>query len=62
MTDVCEHVQALRAWLRKHGISIRSEHGEEPDGWVNVTCSTCATTQEITLIGEQADRENDRDY
>lgn len=38
----CPHVVALRAYLRDHQISVWSECGEEPNGWVKVHCHQCS--------------------
>lgn len=37
----CPHVVALRVYLRDQQISVWSECGEEPNGWVNVKCRQC---------------------
>jgi len=47
--DRCEHVVKLEQYMRDNGIDVYSEHGEEPRGWVNVTCETCKSTFEIRL-------------
>ena len=46
---VCEHVAALRSDMRARGITIWSEHGECPQGWVNVHCEACHRTFEVTM-------------
>lgn len=49
MTKPCEHVEALRVEMRTRRITIWSEHGEQPHGWVNVHCDLCKRTYEITM-------------
>jgi len=48
-TRTCEHVKALHAYLREWQLDIYSEHGEEPQGWVNVHCRRCKKTFEISI-------------
>ena len=45
----CEHLTALREFLEQHKLTVWSEHGEEPHGWVNVGCDVCRRTYETTL-------------
>jgi hypothetical protein len=47
--NLCPHIQELRAYLESAGLSVWSEHGESPSGWVNVHCEKCHRTEEITL-------------
>lgn len=47
--DRCEHVRELEALMRQMRLDVYSEHGEEPDGWVNVHCRRCHRTYEIRL-------------
>lgn len=49
MNGECEHVLALRAYLRENGIRVYSEDGEEPAGWVNIHCTKCNVIYEDTL-------------
>lgn len=45
------HIKELNQFLGAHGFSIRSEHGVDPDGWVNVYCARCKVTHQIVLRG-----------
>ena len=54
MTE-CKHLLALRAFLVDNGLKVWSEHGEEPAGWVNVSCGHCSRTYEITLKDDNED-------
>lgn len=45
----CEHLIALRNLLESTGMTVWSEHGESPSGWVNVSCESCRRTYETTL-------------
>ena len=45
----CEHLLALRAFLETNEMTVRSEHGEEPHGWVNVHCEKCHRTYGTVL-------------
>lgn len=47
--NLCRHILDLRAYLESNGLSVWSEHGEQPSGWVNVHCEKCHRTEEITL-------------
>ena len=46
--EPCSHLRRLRIFLEDEGMSITSEHGLEPAGWVNVYCS-CGRTYETVL-------------
>ena len=48
MTE-CKHLLALRRYLYDYSMEIWSEHGEEPAGWVNVSCPECRRTYEVVL-------------
>ena len=50
----CEHVRMLRAYLKAEKLSVYSEHGENPQGWVNASCERCRGTYE-TLLQEHPD-------
>lgn len=50
----CEHLIALRNFLAKTGLAIWSEHGEQPAGWVNVSCPHCHRTYETELHDDRA--------
>ncbi len=45
----CTHLLQLRDAIRKLGIEIWSERGEDPQGWVNVWCGECHRTYQTTL-------------
>ena len=45
----CEHLLSLRNYLEDTGLSVYSEHGESPNGWVNVHCPKCHRTYGVTL-------------
>lgn len=45
----CEHLIELREFLENNQITVWSEHGEEPAGWVNLHCTRCGRTYETTL-------------
>lgn len=45
----CVHLMALRAVIEQHGLSVYSELGTDPAGWVNVHCPACSRTYEVTL-------------
>jgi len=45
----CEHLVALRQFLESSGLGIWGEDSLHPDGWVNVLCSHCHRTYEVTL-------------
>ena len=47
----CIHLRRLREYLVENKLSIMSEHGIQPDGWVNVHCAKCrpGKTYEVTL-------------
>jgi hypothetical protein len=45
----CEHVKKLEKFLGKESLDVYSEHGELPDGWVNVYCDRCETTFQVRL-------------
>lgn len=45
----CLHLVALRRFLEATRLSIWSERGENPEGWVNVHCDQCDRTYEVTL-------------
>lgn len=45
----CSHLVALLDYLRVNRLDIWSEHGSQPDGWVNVHCESCHRTYETTL-------------
>lgn len=53
----CEHLLALRDFLEAQGLGVWSEHGEEPQGWVNVSCEACRRTYQTVLLGADPDRE-----
>ena len=45
----CEHLLALRRFLEENEMTIWSEHGTNPFGWVNIHCSKCGRTYETVL-------------
>lgn len=45
----CTHLIMLVKRMRELGVAIWSEHGVQPDGWVNVSCEQCCRTYEVTL-------------
>lgn len=45
----CTPLLSLRRFLEDNHMSVWSEHGESPDGWVNVGCADCRRTYEVTL-------------
>lgn len=45
----CKHLLALRALLAEQKITIYSEHGEQPAGWVNIYCKQCGLIREDVL-------------
>lgn len=47
--EVCAHVEMLRTEMQRLGVTIWSEHGEQPAGWVNVHCRDCQLTFEVTM-------------
>lgn len=47
--SICKHIHELRMYLEAAGLSVWSEHGEQPWGWVNVHCEKCGRTEQITL-------------
>jgi hypothetical protein len=47
----CEHIAALRKFLREQGLDLWSEHGE--GGWVNVRCESCRRTYEVVLLEDR---------
>lgn len=48
-TPPCEHLVALREFLVRNRMSVWSEHGEGPWGWVNIHCGQCNRTYETVL-------------
>ena len=55
----CVHLRQLRALLEASGLSIYSEHGVEPQGWVNVHCPHCGRTYETTLNHDWTEDEDE---
>lgn len=56
--DPCVHLLNLRSLLRATGMSVWSEHEEDPYGWVNVHCTRCARVYE-TVLREDPDQDDD---
>lgn len=56
--EPCDHLLALRAFMLEHGIEAWSEQGEEPWGWLNVSCP-CPRTYETTLRAPWNDEAED---
>lgn len=45
----CPCLTGLRKYIEDNNLSVYSEHGEEPSGWVNVHCPNHWRTYEVTL-------------
>ena len=56
----CEHLLALRDYLRQKQLEISSERGENPDGWVNIDCNRCHRCYE-TILREPYQQDDDDD-
>jgi uncharacterized protein YbdZ (MbtH family) len=50
MREPCEHILELARIAKEMGISIWSEHGEQPAGWVNIFCEKCKGTCETAVL------------
>ena len=50
MREPCIHILEVRDYCKRLGITIWSEHGEDPAGWVNIYCQTCHRTLESALL------------
>ncbi|KKN32420.1 hypothetical protein LCGC14_0814080 [marine sediment metagenome] len=51
-TPACDHLISLREFLVRNRMSVYSEHGEEPDGWINwinIHCKQCHRVYEEVL-------------
>lgn len=51
----CKHLLALRDFMKENWLDIWSEHGVEPDGWVNIGCGQCCRTYEAVLSDRNAE-------
>lgn len=53
----CRHLLGLRKYMRANGLSAWSEHGESPDGWLNIACEKCSRTYEAVLSDRNAEED-----
>lgn len=52
MKEPCQHIIELSRIAREMGLSIWSEQGEEPAGWVNIHCRDCDGTCETDILNQ----------
>jgi hypothetical protein len=56
--EPCKHLLALRDFMKAQGLDAWSEHGTDPDGWVNVGCEKCGRTYEVVLSNRNVPEED----